>query len=239
MTLGLFGKRALALGGVIIVSLAISRSEAVEGQQNLQEALQALAHQAGFRVEGSERLEPILVQPPSGDLLKQVRHWLEGYNYTMTLRKPGVIESVRILGARGAPYSRQTSATTQVSTHRQGSHHVVEARLTGPSGSVKTLTLLIDTGASLLVLPASLERELGFTPETLQPGTSQTASGTEPVQIGHLTRVSLGHAEVADVEVAFLADDKLKGQQLLGMSFLRHFKVTLDDAASELILMAQ
>jgi aspartyl protease family protein len=126
-----------------------------------------------------------------------------------------------------------------VSTHRQGSHHEVEVRLTGPSGSVKTLTLLIDTGASLLVLPTSLESELGFTKETLRAGTSQTASGTEPVQIGRLSRVSLGHAEVSDVEVAFLADDKLKGQQLLGMSFLRHFKVTLDDAASELILMAQ
>ena len=239
MTFGLFGMRALALGGFLIASFEISRLEAVEGQQNLKEALQALAHQAGFQVEGGERLEPILVQPPSGDPLKQVRRWLEGYNYTMTLRRPGVIESVRILGARGAPSSRNTSAQTQVSTHRQGSHHEVEVRLTGPSGSVKTLTLLIDTGASLLVLPTSLESELGFTKETLRAGTSQTASGTEPVQIGRLSRVSLGHAEVSDVEVAFMADDKLKGQQLLGMSFLRHFKVTLDDAASELILMAQ
>ena len=231
--------RALALGGFLIASLAISRLEAVEGQQNLQEALQALAHQAGFQVEGGDRLEPVMVQPPSGDSLRQVRRWLEGYNYTMTLKKPGVIESVRILGARGVPSSRNTSATTQVSTHRQGSHHEVEVRLTGPSGSVKTLTLLIDTGASLLVLPTSLESELGFTKETLRAGTSQTASGTELVQIGRLSRVSLGHAEVSDVEVAFMADDKLKGQQLLGMSFLRHFKVTLDDAASELILMAQ
>ena len=239
MTFGVSVMRALALGGFLIASLAISRLEAAEGQQNLQEALQTLALQAGFRVEGGERLEPLMVQPPSGDPLKQVRRWLEGYNYTMTLRRPGVIESVRILGARGAPYSRETSATTQVSTHRQGSHHEVEVRLTGPSGSVKTLTLLIDTGASLLVLPTSLESELGFTKETLRAGTSQTASGTEPVQIGRLSRVSLGHAEVSDVEVAFMADDKLKGQQLLGMSFLRHFKVTLDDAASELILMAQ
>lgn len=239
MTFGVSVLRALALGGFLIASLAISRLEAVEAQLNLQEALQTLAHQAGFRVEGSERLEPLMVEPPSGDPLKQVRRWLEGYNYTMTLRRPGVIESVRILGARGAPYSRETSRTTHVSTHRQGSHHEVEVRLTGPSGSVKTLTLLIDTGASLLVLPTSLESELGFTQETLQAGTSQTASGTEPVQIGHLSRVRLGHAEVSDVEVAFMADDKLKGQQLLGMSFLRHFKVTLDDAASELILMAQ
>lgn len=238
MKWGLSARRVLALGGVLIAFLTISRLEALEGQQPLNEALEALAHQTGFRIEGADRLEPLMVQPPTGDPLRQVRRWLEGYNYTMTLAKPGVIESVRILGARGAPLSRQSSGVTQVSTHRQGSHHEVEVRLTGPSGT-KTLTLLIDTGASLLVLPASLEGALGFTPETLRSGTSQTASGTEPVQIGRLSRVSLGHAEVADVEVAFMADDKLKGQQLLGMSFLRHFKVTLDDAASELILMAQ
>ncbi len=210
--------------------------KALEDSTTLQEALLALSRQSGFRVEGLERLEPTMVNPAAGDTLRQVRRWLEGYNYTMTLAQPGVIESIRILGVHGATRPRPASAISPITTRRKDSHHEVDARLTGPEGAVKTLTLLIDTGASLLVLPSSMKNELGFTPNRLRPGISQTASGTEPVEMGTLSRVRLGEAEAADVEVAFMPDEKLNGQQLLGMSFLRHFRVTLDDAANELIL---
>jgi len=98
---------------------------------------------------------------------------------------------------------------------------------------------MVDTGATTLVLPSSRIAELGFTAQDLRKGTSQTASGVVPMQLGRLRHVRIGGVSAADVEVSFIADDKLSGNQLLGMSFLQRFKMTIDDANNELILLAK
>ena len=101
----------------------------------------------------------------------------------------------------------------------------------------RTLPLMIDTGATTLVLPDSMMSELGFTPSDLQDATSQTASGTISVKIGKLRSVKIGAASAENVEVSFIPDHQLRGHQLLGMSFLQRFKMTIDDANNELALL--
>ena len=115
----------------------------------------------------------------------------------------------------------------------------MEATIVGPNGAAETVPLLIDTGASTLVLPESMIPDLGFSPENLQPGKSQAAGGPVPVKMGVLQTVRVGAVSVEGVEVSFVDDRKLRGTKLLGMSFLQHFRMTMDDARNELILLAK
>jgi aspartyl protease family protein len=111
--------------------------------------------------------------------------------------------------------------------------------MVGPNSVARTLPLMVDTGASTLVLPSSMMAKLGFTPEDLREGSSQTASGKVAVKIGLLRSVRIGAVSADNVEVSFIADAELSGNRLLGMSFLQRFKMTIDDAANELVLMAK
>jgi aspartyl protease family protein len=59
------------------------------------------------------------------------------------------------------------------------------------------------------------------------------------MKVGYLTTVRIGNLSAANVQVNFIADDKLGGTHLLGMSFLDRFKMTIDDAHHELILLSK
>ena len=54
--------------------------------------------------------------------------------------------------------------------------------------------------------------------------------------MGRLAAVRVGHAEVKDVPVTFIADKHLGRKALLGMSFLDHFRLTIDESAQRIIL---
>jgi aspartyl protease family protein len=88
------------------------------------------------------------------------------------------------------------------------------------------------------VLPASLSSALGFRRADLQDGWTQTASGRVPIKRGFLPSVKIGEATAQNVEVSFIADELLGTQKILGMSFLRNFRMSLDDKNNELILLA-
>ena len=121
-------------------------------------------------------------------------------------------------------------------TSRRGSHHLVDALLIGPGGKRRTFPLMLDTGASIVVLPSSMIEDLGFEDGDLRPGTANTANGPVPIHLGTLRRVRIGRAAVDGVAVGFIADDKIGETSLLGMSFLNHFRVTIDDSGNRLTL---
>ena len=206
----------------------------------LQDQLRELAEHRGFVIEGLGRLGDEPAGNGEGSVQDQIRHLLQGYNYVVTQAGPGVIGKVRIISRRGESAGPKSSASSAyVQTKRVGAHHQVDVVMVGPNSVARTLPLMIDTGASTLVLPTSMMSELGFTPEDLREGTSQTASGTVPIKIGSLRNVRIGAVSADNVEVSFIADRKLNGNRLLGMSFLQRFKMTIDDAANELVLMAK
>jgi aspartyl protease family protein len=124
-----------------------------------------------------------------------------------------------------------------VKTQRLGAHHQVLASLSGPNDIAIAVSLLVDTGATTLVLPESLMQRLGFSREALQDGISQTAAGSVPVKTGMLRSVRVGGVSAENVPVSFISDQKLNGVRLLGMSFLNRFRFSLDDENSELQLL--
>lgn len=232
------GRRSIVRPALFLaLGLWIGAAWAASG---LQEQLRALASRHGFTIEGLGRVGG---DEPSGNAegtpADQVHHLLQDYNYVMTRTAAGGIDTLRIISRRGGNGPQGAANGAYVQTRRMGAHHQVEASLIGPNSITRSLPLLVDTGATTIVLPASMIQELGFTDADLRAGTSQTASGTVSIKTGVLRAVRVGGASTADVEVSFIDDSKLMGHPLLGMSFLQRFKMTIDDANNELILMAR
>ncbi len=123
-----------------------------------------------------------------------------------------------------------------IPARRRGSHQLVDVVLVGPGQAPVTVSLMVDTGASTVVLPASMMRVLGFSPEDLRDGWTQTANGRVRAKMGMLASVDVGSAVAEEVKVTFLDDQKLGGSKLLGMSFLQRFRMTIDDANGRIIL---
>ncbi|MGZ8217672.1 retropepsin-like aspartic protease family protein [Methylomagnum sp.] len=221
---------------VCLPSLISAAALAAPG--DLRDELAALAAGNGFAIEGLGRIGSEPASRAQGAPPERLKALLRDYNYLLIQARPGVIEKV-LITSRKVGGGKKSADSAYVGTVRLGAHHQVEAAVAGPNAVAKHLALLVDTGASTLVLPSSMIHELGFAPEDLRDGLSQTASGTEPVKIGTLGSVRIGAVSADNVAVSFIADKKLQGTMLLGMSFLQRFRMTIDDAKNELILLAK
>lgn len=227
-------RSVLVLSGFALLSLAAA---ALGGDAGLRDQLSALARQHGFVIEGLDRVQGPASPPVDGPAREVLMKWLETYNYLVVGGKAGTLERVVITGVK--PERSKSSASPSVRTTREGIHHRVSALLTGPNGVPREVSLIVDTGASSIVLPDSLAPELGFTEDNLQIGSSQTANGVVAVRTGVLSRVHVGQTSSPDVQVVFVPDRRLGRVMLLGMSFLNRFRFTLDDDKDELILLAK
>ncbi|MGY6213777.1 retropepsin-like aspartic protease family protein [Methylolobus aquaticus] len=199
--------------------------------------LEALSRRHQFALQGLENLAPgdAVDGLPTGDLSGQIRQLLQRYNYLLVSAEAHRIEKVVIIGAK--PEAPAAESAPAVTLRRDGVHHRVDASLTGPNGRVIDTTLIIDTGASNLVLPSSMIEALGFRAQDLADARSQTASGSVPVKLATLPAVAVGAKLAQDVAVSFVEDRRLGDLRLLGMSFLSRFTVTIDDRNRRLILV--
>ncbi len=103
------------------------------------------------------------------------------------------------------------------------------------NGRVK-LQLLLDTGASAVVLHPSTASRLGIPSLKTQPQVLvSTAGGQEMNPIAVLDSVQVGEAVVPDVEVMFNTHMPADSG-LLGMTFLNEFRFEIDRQAKKLIL---
>ena len=96
--------------------------------------------------------------------------------------------------------------------------------------------VITTVGGEDIVLPDSMIQALGFQADALRDVRAQTANGVVEGRAGVLDSVGVGSAAVKDVAVIFVEDSRLNGNLLLGMSFLRHFQVTIDDDNNRIIL---
>lgn len=224
---------AAIIGLIMLMTVPVAALD----DAGLREQLSALARQHGFAIEGLNRVQGGSLPPVGGQPREALLKWLEAYNYLIVESRAGKIERVVITGIkRDRP---KTSISPYVPTTREGVHHRVSAQLVGPNGIPREVSLIVDTGASSIVLPDSLAAELGFTASTLQGGRSQTANGVMPVKTGVLSLVRVGQTASPEVQVMFVPDRRLGNAMLLGMSFLKRFRFTLDDDHDELILLAK
>ena len=104
----------------------------------------------------------------------------------------------------------------------------VSGRLTGPTGRTATLALLVDTGASLLVVSRTLADELELT--TLYSQAVQTAGGRHEVWPVAEVRLTLDGREVPTL--CFIAPD---GPALLGALALESLFLAADPVAKRLV----
>ena len=204
--------------------------------KSLRTELEALADQQGLTLSGIDKLENgVATAEGGGNLARRLDSLLKGYNYLLTYDTTGTITALRILGK--SPSAEELEQRASVATRRYGNHHVVEAILVGPRGDRRTLPMLVDTGASTVVLPSSMIEEFGFKPSELRDGVGQTAAGPVNVKLGQLYSVQIGQAHLRNVAVGFIDDDKIGKQNLLGMSFLGRFRMTIDDEGDRMILL--
>ena len=204
--------------------------------ETLRSQLETLAKENGIHMEGLDRLYDEPSKQVEGDVAGRIKLMLADYNF-MIVGQSGKIERVTITSVKNVAPRPKSSGT--VKTQRLGAHHQVQAKLNGPNNTEMSVSLLIDTGATTIVLPMSMIQPLGFNPEALQNGVSQTAAGTVPIKTGILKSVRIGDVLAENVPVSFINDQKLNGAKLLGMSFLNRFRFSLDDDNSELLLMSK
>ena len=202
----------------------------------LRSQLEALAHENHIQLEGLDRLVAAPARKVGGDAVQQIKSLLNDYNF-MIVGHGDKIERLTITSLKQLiPKPRFNGA---VKTRRLGVHHQVQATLNGPNNVALRVTLLVDTGATTLVLPESMAAQLGFDPTNLQAGVSQTAGGTIPMRLGVLQSVEVGGVLAENVQVSFIGDKQLNGANLLGMSFLNRFRFSLDDENNELLLLSK
>lgn len=95
--------------------------------------------------------------------------------------------------------------------------------------------LLLDTGASFTAVSAALARELGFTISQDAPRVQlSTANGVITVPMVTLDSISVNGATVANLDAVVI--DSMGGNGLLGLNFLNHFNIDIDQANAEMTL---
>jgi clan AA aspartic protease (TIGR02281 family) len=119
-------------------------------------------------------------------------------------------------------------------------HIIVQARI----NNKLVVPLLVDTGATVIVLSQSAADRLGILsdPSKVSAGKSQVADGRIlDVKGVILDSVAVESVEARDVEavVGAFSDKNGEAQGLLGMSFLKRFSFTVDSRNGKLILQKQ
>lgn len=118
-----------------------------------------------------------------------------------------------------SPESMRIDGQTEVrlKQNRQG-HYVTSGTING-----EPVVFLVDTGATDVAIPASMQRQLGLTAgRTAQ---AQTANGTVRVARTTIDTLTIGDITLHDVN-ANLNPGLGEGQILLGMSVLRQLEFT-------------
>jgi clan AA aspartic protease (TIGR02281 family) len=122
---------------------------------------------------------------------------------------------------------------------------IVKMTPTRPGGTVVVdavlnrrlmVPMLLDTGADLTVLTKQVAKDLRLSSlDHLPKMEFKTAGGMVKFPIATLQSLRVGTAEIKDLNVAIDIDGHMP-MGLLGMTFLRHFKVTVDQQRGQVTL---
>ncbi|CAN5791056.1 MAG: clan AA aspartic protease [Gemmatimonadetes bacterium] len=130
----------------------------------------------------------------------------------------------------------------------------VDFQLTGPGGAAMLVPVhingegpfdfVLDTGATLMCLDARLIERLAVPVDTRQSGIGAGIEGTGQIQLVGLDSVRIGSARAEELSacVLDLAHTQALGIEfdgLIGLNFLREFRVTLDFARNVMILQSR
>ena len=204
--------------------------------ESLRSQLESIADQRGIVLSGQENTADDKAIWLRGNRAPPISDLLVDFNYIVSKSPEGRITRITILGRKRL--TPPPPKRIELTTRRQGSHHLIDAVLLGTNNQQIETELLIDTGSTFVVLPRSLLNELGFASDQLDTRDMQTANGKVSALVGALRALRIASIQIEDVAVAFVDDDDLGGRALLGMSVLGRFRVTLNDTENRLILSA-
>jgi len=229
----------LPLAAIIVCMLLAPALVSVHAnERTLREQLHSLAVTEGFKIAGLERIGDELTPRPLGnDPVGRLRILLQSYSYVVAYDAEGKITEIWVLERHPLPEAK--SDQFRIESTRIGPHHLVEATLVGPTGAWRKLSLIVDTGATNVVLPSSMISQLDFGDTNLSDGWAETAGGRVKAKSGRLASVMVGQAMAQDVAVTFIDDELIGEKALLGMSFLSHFRLTIEEPGDGIILMAR
>ena len=156
---------------------------------------------------------------------------------SMEIPQPSQFETPPSNDTAGSDHSHdaQLHGEMTVPLKKMGGSFIVQVTL----NQERKAQLIVDTGASMTVLSIDTAIDLGILGTTdNELLTVNTAGGSVQVNTNYLSSLRVGNAQATKVAVAIhdLPDlpDHIEG--LLGMSFLKHFLVTLDPDQARLIL---
>lgn len=99
------------------------------------------------------------------------------------------------------------------------------------------VSLVVDTGSPVIMLPSSLIQELGLDLSQSNEGYVEVLNGKYKAAAVSLDSVKVGDAKAQDVNATVLLEDSKDIKNgLLGMSFLSKFHFTLDEKGQKLVL---
>ncbi len=106
---------------------------------------------------------------------------------------------------------------------------LLDVKLSGPK-ETKKIKMLLDTGASLCIIPFEIANILGYKPYiTTESVNITTASGVESMPTITLESISvLGLKAENVITVCHDLPETSRVDGLLGLSYLKNFKLTLD-----------
>jgi aspartyl protease family protein len=219
----------LCLTSLMLVSL----NSHAESSDDLFSQIQELQNQNKIQITGLERIQNGGKVLTSGDLEQQIKQVFAGYNHIVTRNAKGRIERIVIINKKQKRKDNRIVLPTSI----QGNHFVVSVSLSGDGRIWQTLDMVIDTGADLVVLPESMIDQLGLTDSKFTVAKMQTANGTASAKISLLQELKIAGETVENVEVAFIADQLLGQNKLLGMSVLGRYQVNIDDKGQLITLI--
>jgi aspartyl protease family protein len=143
-----------------------------------------------------------------------------GYRMFGDLMPPGEAQSIQQSSGRDALGRESQSQERAVRIRKRADgHFVAKTEVNGV-----TVTMLVDTGASSVVLKPADARLAGVDVDRLTYSVAvQTANGTAYAAAVRLKRLSVGGIVVDDIE-ALVAKPGTLGESLLGMTFLRRLR---------------
>ncbi len=219
------GKRFSLIFLALSVAAANVFAENETKTDDLVSQIQSLQNQTHIQITGLEKIQNAEKVLTSGTVEQQIQQLFASYNHIVSRNTKGKIERIVIISKK----QKSKDSRIVLPTSRQGNHFIISVSLSGDGRLWETLDMVIDTGADIVVLPESMIAQLGLADSTFASGKMQTANGTVDAKIGQLKEIRIAGETVENVEAAFVADQQLGENRLLGMSVLGRFQLTIDD----------
>ncbi|EIC31129.1 MULTISPECIES: retropepsin-like aspartic protease family protein [Methylomicrobium] len=216
--------RKLACALCVAVALNAKAQEADSGQ-DLYGQLESLQNQMHIQIVGLDNIGDEPKARARGSLEQRLEKALSSYNHAITRDTQGKIEKVVIINKK----QKTDSGRIVLPARFEGGHFIVSLAVSGRGDYWEPLEMIVDTGADLMVLPASMIAKLGMDETALAPRIMQTANGNVDAKVGKLRGVRIEGEHLENVEAAFVDDELLNHQSLLGMSALGRYKLMIDN----------